>query len=140
MNNNQVVQIMIALSDGINPMTGEVYGKDSPYRDKDISAALIFAADTLSKQVKVTKYDEPMQLTIEDEILYEMLRSWRLRYSKRYDMRLYHIFSNESLRLISFYKPKDQEQLMKIKGVGTKKATKYGDDLFEVINARRHAV
>jgi len=140
MNNSQVVQIMIALSDGVNPMTGEIYGKDSPYRDKNVSAALVYAADSLSKQVKLTKQDEPEQLSIDDEILYEMLRSWRLRYSKRYDMRLYHIFSNESLRLISYYKPKDEEQLIKIKGVGTKKAKKYGDDIFEIINARRHAV
>lgn len=140
MDNHQVVQIMIALSDNINPITGEIYGKDSPYRDDKISEALLFAADSLSRRVKLTSSESPVQLSLDDEILYDMLRSWRLRCSIRNGVKIYQIFSNETLRQISYYKPLNDEQLMKIKGVGATRARKYGADIFDMIEMRQHMV
>lgn len=133
MNNTEVIQIMISLSDGINPMTGEVYGISSPYQDVQISKALLYAATKLSGQVLVNHKNAPIQLSLEDELLFEQLRSWRLRAAKRTELKLFQIFSNEVLKHIAYYKPRSHDQLLMIRGIGETKVRKYGDELVEMI-------
>jgi hypothetical protein len=47
MDKRRAIEILDRLSDGVNPITGEVFDKDGPYNDPDIIRALCFAVRQL---------------------------------------------------------------------------------------------
>ena len=49
METDRELEILKSLSDGINPLTGEMFPEDSPYRDPGTVSALRKAIDALSK-------------------------------------------------------------------------------------------
>jgi hypothetical protein len=49
MDTNRVIEILNLLSDGIDPFTGEIFPKDSPYQHPDTVRALFKAIDALRK-------------------------------------------------------------------------------------------
>jgi hypothetical protein len=56
MDNAQALQIVAALANGANPLTGEVFPPDSPYQSPEIVRALFFATRALeSSPVKAAK-------------------------------------------------------------------------------------
>jgi hypothetical protein len=49
MDTDRTIQILKLLSDGIDPFTGEIFPKDSPYKHPDTVRALFKAIDALGK-------------------------------------------------------------------------------------------
>ncbi|WP_299031642.1 HRDC domain-containing protein, partial [uncultured Anaerococcus sp.] len=62
-----------------------------------------------------------------DQDLFERLRKVRLNLSKLRKVPPFIIFSDQSLRDMAVNKPKNEEDFLKIKGVGEKKLIQYGD-------------
>lgn len=60
------------------------------------------------------------------EILYDALRTMRLRLSKQQNIPPYIIFSDKTLSALCDARPMTKEELMKVPGIGINKAEKYG--------------
>lgn len=67
--------------------------------------------------------------------LFEALKKWRKERAYKERINPYIIFSDTSLIAISNSKPKTLEELLEIRGVGTKKIEAYGKDLLNIIQA-----
>ena len=95
-----------------------------------------------NRSIKVLKSEEKVLMNPikgEDEIinkeLYNALKSWRRIKAVKENIRPYIIFSDSTLIDISNKKPKVQEDLMNIRGMGEKKFEKYGEELLKLINS-----
>ena len=62
-----------------------------------------------------------------DEELFNHLKKVRLDLSKKRNIPPFIIFSDASLKDMASYKPRSEEDFLKIKGVGDKKLMQYGD-------------
>ncbi|MGL4569509.1 MAG: DNA helicase RecQ [Clostridium sp.] len=87
----------------------------------------------LKAEEKVFMKLERMEDTILNKDIYNALKSWRKIKAIKEDIRPYIIFSDRTLIDISNIKPKDEEELMNIRGMGEKKIKKYGRELLNII-------
>ncbi|SHJ85792.1 DNA helicase RecQ [Paramaledivibacter caminithermalis] len=71
---------------------------------------------------------------VQDNSLFEILRSLRKDISNRENVPPYIVFSDSTLREMSKYCPEDYESMLKIRGVGEAKLKKYGDEFLHVIS------
>ena len=78
---------------------------------------------------KILDKEEP----ILNRELFESLKKWRKEKSYKERIKPYIIFSDTSLIAISNSKPKTLEELLEIRGVGTKKIEAYGEELLNII-------
>jgi len=69
-----------------------------------------------------------------DKILFEKLRALRKQIADERNFPPFIIFGDVSLREMSFYFPKDNEEFLKINGVGQQKLNDFGESFLEVIN------
>ncbi len=67
--------------------------------------------------------------------LFEVLKRWRKDKAFKERIKPYIIFSDTSLIAISNSKPKTLEELLEIRGVGTKKIEAYGKELLSIIQS-----
>ncbi|MDO5517183.1 MAG: DNA helicase RecQ [Clostridium sp.] len=79
---------------------------------------------------KILSNEEP----ILDPDLFERLKQWRKEKAYRERIKPYIIFSDTSLISICNSKPKNVEELLEIRGVGTKKIENYGEEILNLIN------
>lgn len=95
-----------------------------------------------SKSIRLLKSQEIVVFKILDKKepllnkeLFEVLKKWRK--DKAYEERIkpYIIFSDTSLIAISNSKPKTFDELLEIRGVGTKKIQAYGKELLNIIQS-----
>lgn len=68
-----------------------------------------------------------------NELLYDALRTMRLRLAKQQNIPPYVIFSDKILSALCDAKPKTREELMQISGIGVYKAEKYGRYIIEEV-------
>ena len=66
---------------------------------------------------------------------YERLRAWRNGLAKGLDKPAYTIFGNKVLHAVAYYQPEELDELLAIKGVGDKKAERYGPEMLRIVNA-----
>ena len=86
------------------------------------------------KKEKVSKRKaQLLDITIEDEPLWQELKACRKRLAEENDVPPYIIFHDSTLRQMLAERPDSPEQLLHISGIGTGKQEKYGDDFLEVI-------
>ena len=78
---------------------------------------------------KILDKEEP----ILNKELFEALKKWRKEKSYKERIKPYIIFSDTSLIAISNSKPKSLDELLEIRGVGTKKIEAYGKELLNII-------
>jgi len=71
-----------------------------------------------------------------DEDLLETLKSWRRELAQRDNVPPYVIFADKVLVAIAARKPKNEFDLLEISGIGPAKATKFGEDVLEMV--RKH--
>ncbi|MFT8352303.1 HRDC domain-containing protein [Clostridium saccharoperbutylacetonicum] len=57
-----------------------------------------------------------------------------MRVSKEENLKPFMVFTNQELDLIVENKPKNDGELMKIRGFGIKKVEKYGEAILKIIN------
>ena len=69
-----------------------------------------------------------------DADLFERLRSWRGEKSREQRVPAYVVLHNSHLEEISARKPRTIQELGSIKGVGLRRAARYGDELLALVN------
>ena len=74
-----------------------------------------------------------LELSADDQLIYEALRSWRLETAKAQGVPPYVIFHDKTLAAIASVRPLGAEALKAISGVGDKKAARYADAVAEVL-------
>ena len=72
------------------------------------------------------------------ELLYDELRAMRVKLAKEQNVPPYIIFSDKVLRALCDEKPLSIDALMKISGIGSYKAEKYGKAIINTIKAASH--
>lgn len=65
--------------------------------------------------------------------LYETLRRWRDITCQDYDLPIYMVANQTSLKELSTYLPLTRKDLMKISGFGKAKAERYGDEILDIV-------
>lgn len=73
------------------------------------------------------------ELTESEKTVYEHLRQWRNDRAKSIGLPEYMVFSNKSLMSVAKFCPKTTEDLLKIYGIGEKKAMDYGEDIINLL-------
>ena len=117
----------------------KVVGLDYPVlalteKSKDIlfSKVKFYARRTeVKKSVKHKEQDLGSQ---GDQALFDRLKKVRLDLSKLRKIPPFIIFSDQSLKDMAINKPKNEEEFLRIKGVGEKKLIQYGDIFIAEIN------
>jgi DNA helicase-2/ATP-dependent DNA helicase PcrA len=70
-----------------------------------------------------------------DEHTLTMLKEWRTGQAKEQSLPAYCVFTDATLMAIAEAKPQNTAQLLKIAGLGTAKAAKYGEDVLGLLAA-----
>lgn len=71
-----------------------------------------------------------------DEALFDSLRQWRKQVAEEIRMPAFVVFTDATLQAIAEFAPENRAQLLKLPGIGSVKADRYGDGALEVI--RQH--
>lgn len=120
--------IGVLLADGYIKVSGLEYPVLSlTEKSKDIlfSKVKFFARKT---EVKKRREKTKRLLSSDyDQALFEKLKEVRLELSRLRKIPPFIIFSDQSLRDMAENKPKNEEDFLKVKGVGEKKLSQYGD-------------
>lgn len=77
--------------------------------------------------------DSLSELTDSERAMYEHLRQWRNDKAQSLNLPEYMIFSNKSLMSIAKFRPKTTEELLRIYGIGEKKAIDFGEDIITLL-------
>ena len=87
---------------------------------------------------KYSLYNKEVEESIEtlniDEIR-DNLKKFRLNKSKEENLKAYMIFNNETMEEIISLMPKNTDELLKVKGFGPVKVSKYGDSILNILKA-----
>lgn len=71
-----------------------------------------------------------------DEEIRTRLKEYRIKKCNEENIKPYMVFNNETMEELISVKPKNLEELEKVKGFGSVKSKKYGEDLIAKINAQ----
>lgn len=84
---------------------------------------------------KTGKYEAVTEASLnpEDKVILAKLKAWRNQVAKDLEIQPFIVFNNETLINMAFYKPKTEEELLKIKGIGSDKTSKFGETILEII-------
>ncbi|WP_432666550.1 DNA helicase RecQ [Wukongibacter baidiensis] len=85
------------------------------------------------KEEVFQKVQKKKEKVIEDNSLFEVLRSLRKDISTREKVPPYIVFSDSTLREMSKYYPQDYDSMLNIKGVGEMKLERYGEEFLAAI-------
>jgi RecQ family ATP-dependent DNA helicase len=69
-----------------------------------------------------------------DPKLIESLKAWRLQQAKSEGVRAFRVFGNKALEAIAAHKPKTEDELLAVPGIGPAKLKKYGKAVLQVLN------
>ena len=69
-----------------------------------------------------------------DAVLFERLRNWRGEKAREQKVPAYVVLHNSHLEEISARMPRTIQELGSIKGVGLRRAARYGDELLALVN------
>lgn len=91
------------------------------------------------EKVSVQKKKElsAANLTLEQSQLYEKLRTFRNEAAKAEKIRPFRVFQNDTLVELCIRRPKNQAELLKIRGIAEVKCAKYGNQLLKILNESR---
>ncbi|MDX2000539.1 MAG: ATP-dependent DNA helicase RecQ [Thermoanaerobaculia bacterium] len=68
-----------------------------------------------------------------DEALVAALKDWRLAQARRRRVPAFHILSNRTLLAIAAERPRDEDELLAIRGMGPTLVKKLGEDLLKIV-------
>ena len=68
-----------------------------------------------------------------DPELFEKLKAWRLNRSRELDVPAYILFSNRTLEGIAARKPRNEQELLAVSGVGPTKLDLFGEEVLEIV-------
>jgi len=113
---------------GIGPITGEKFGDEIL---KLINKDYVPGND-ISDIERLKKYEIGKEEY--DRKLYEILKKWVQQKSKELSLPTFMIFRKDTLKNIAGAKPATMTALLRIKGIGKKKAEKFGREVLSLIN------
>lgn len=86
---------------------------------------------TITDKVQVKDYTD---LSDDEKIIFETLKQWRQDKATQLSVPNYLICHNSELMSVAKEKPQTLSALLKIKGFGEQKISKFGDDILAVLN------
>ncbi len=93
-----------------------------------------FLKDKGIKQEEEKKTIEDTEvLDVKDNELFEALREWRYAKCKEQEINAYRIITQKTLIQIVNNKPKTEEELLKLHGIGEAKLKEYGNEILEIV-------
>ena len=125
--------ILELLSQGIDPITGEVLPDSHLINNPRIVRALFAIKEVINSKSSKKLNDEDLILSIEEEEVYETLRALRNKIAKKEQLPAYMILENKPLIRVVKAFPRTEEELLKVKGFGPVKVEKYGDDILDIL-------
>ncbi len=90
--------------------------------------------DTLKSESKTDEKKPKIVLNAEEQKLFTLLRSFRLKISEKEKVPAFRVFHDTELKNIARQRPKTKEELLNIKGIANKKYEKYGVDILKIVN------
>jgi len=78
---------------------------------------------------------KPVPAAAPDDGLYDALRALRLEQAKKEGVPAYIVFTNAALADMALKRPRTMDEFLKVSGVGTFKASQYGETFLEAIRA-----
>ena len=66
-------------------------------------------------------------------ILYQRLKKWRDNVASSINVPIYLLGNADTLKIIADYKPQNKQELTKVKGFGTAKVNRYGDEIIDIV-------
>jgi superfamily II DNA helicase RecQ len=88
-----------------------------------------------TKESDKISFDPEVELTEDEKHIYAALKQWRKDRAKEVNVPEYLVCHNSELISVTKMKPRTMEDLIKLKGFGDQKISKYGDDIIAVLNA-----
>ena len=125
--------IILMLSQGINPISGEILPDDSFINHHKVLRALYAAVDALETGKQVPVDTEDLSLDDIGKEIFEALREWRKEVSKEKNLSAFIIAENKPLKRVAKEKPVQLNDLQKIKGFGDFRVTEYGEDIIDIV-------
>ena len=93
-----------------------------------------FLKDKGIKQEEEKKTIEDTEvLDVKDQELFEALREWRYAKCKEQEINAYRIITQKTLIQIVNNKPKTEEELLKLHGIGEAKLKEFGNEILEIV-------
>ena len=80
-------------------------------------------------------FEPDVELTADEKQINQALKQWRKDRAKEMNIPEYLICHNSELISVTKMKPRTIEDLIKVKGFGDQKVSKYGDDIIAILNA-----
>lgn len=65
--------------------------------------------------------------------VYIELNKWRKEVARDLELKLYMVLTNEVMRSLAAYRPKTEEELARIHGIGSEKINRYGETLLRLV-------
>ena len=102
-------------------------------------SVLIFYEDqkdraTSNRKDKVS-YSKDDELSDDEKEVFAALKEWRIDQATELSLPAYMICSNAELVTVVKMKPETREDLLKLRGFGEQKTTKYGSDILAILNS-----
>ena len=125
--------IMDGLCRAYNPFTGEVFDSDHILNHPEVKKLMCQIKNKYYKFGTDVSYQD---LSREQKITFHKLKEWRMGKSiqEGYDA-AYMVFTDKELYNIVCANIEDKEDLLGVKGFGSKKYLKYGDDIYHILMA-----
>lgn len=89
----------------------------------------------IAKKKSSSSAEPDRKLSNEEELRYEVLKEWRLQYSKENEIPAFLVMSNKSMRDLSIKNPQDKSQLHNVYGFGEKKVEHLGNDILKLLSS-----
>ena len=103
--------------------------------DDDFSAGPSRAKSKSGKAAKKATLRPTPTLSAADRTLLGKLSQWRKDTAKKSRIPAFKILSNATLEELAATRPSSQEQLLAVKGIGEKKAARFGNELLRMVGA-----
>ena len=106
----------------------------------DYWSVLVFYENSKSIAInsrEIISFPLTVDLTEEERKIYETLKQWRFDKAVEFSVPSFIISGNAELIAVTKVKPQTAEDLIKIKGFGQHKISKYGKDIIAVLNSVR---
>lgn len=129
--------IIDALSNGYNPFTGEVFDNNHILNNSEVKSVISKMKNKYYKYgINNIEYDD---LSEKQKKIYDRLKKWRMNKTLVEGLySAYMIFSNRELINIVCAEINHKDDLLNVKGIGKIKYEKYGDELFEILEAAKN--
>lgn len=88
-----------------------------------------------AKQSNKLSITDETELTTEEKQIYETFKKWRQDKAAEQNVPSFMICHNTELMTIAKVKPQSLEELLRIKGFGEQKISKFGDEIIALLNS-----